>query len=144
MSKILPVAIEPTFNALQSERIDFIRGLNYYANNHTADDSKAFALKWAKKAMPEIYPQLKKADEWKFQNYGFILRMAERGFFLNEQQLTKIKAEFRIIAGGVVTAERVKEVPVQKVKKSLSVLISRLKQPNMLWMESYRSGMPIL
>lgn len=127
MSKILPVAIEPTFNALQSERIDFIRGLNYYANNHTADDSKAFALKWAKKAMPEIYPQLKKADEWKFQNYGFILRMAERGFFLNEQQLTKIKAEFRIIAGGVVTAERVKEVPVQKVKKSLSVPISRLK-----------------
>lgn len=144
MSKILPVAIEPTFNALQSERIDFIRGLNYYANNHTAEDSKAFALKWAKKAMPEIYPQLKKADEWKFQNYGFILRMQERGFFLNEQQLTKIKAEFRIIAGGVVTAERVREVPVQKVKKSLSALISRLKQPNMLWMESYRNGMPIL
>ena len=143
MSKILPVAIEPTFNALQSERIDFIRGLNYYANNHTAEDSKACALKWVKKHMPEIYPQLKKADDWKFQNYGFILRMQERGFFLTEKQLTKIMAEFRIIAGGIVTEERVKEVPVQKVKKSLSALIFRLKQPNMLWMESYRNGMPI-
>ena len=144
MSKILPVAIEPTYDALTSERVDFIRGLNYYANNHTAEDSKTFALKWAKKAMPEIYPQLKKADDWKFQNYGFILRMQERGFFLNEQQMTKIKAEFRIIAGGVVSAERVKEVPAQKVKKSLSALISRLKQPSTLWMESYRNGMPIL
>lgn len=144
MSKILPVAIEPTYDALTSERVDFIRGLTYYANNHTPEDSKEYALKWVKKNMPELYPQLKKVDDWKFQNYGFILRMSERGFFLNEQQMAKIKAEFRIIAGGVVVAERVKEVPAQKVKKSLSVLISRLKQPNMLWMESYRSGMSLL
>lgn len=89
---------EPSFNLMTSERLDLIKGLNYYANRYKHEDSKRFALKWAKTNMPEIYPMLKEQKDYRFGNWGFVLRMASRGFVLSEEQLKKIKAEFRLIA----------------------------------------------
>lgn len=89
---------EPSFTPMTSEKVDMVKGLNFYAVNYRFEHSKAFALKWAKANMPEIYPSLKAQKDWRFGSYGFVLRMMERGFVLSEEQLNKVKAELRIIA----------------------------------------------
>lgn len=96
---------EPTFNVLTSEKMDMVKALNWYAQNSNSEKSKEYALRWARANMPEIYPSLKGQKDWRFGSYGFVLRMAERGFVLTNDQVNKIKAELRLVAAH--SAERV-------------------------------------
>lgn len=103
---------EPSFTVLTSEKIDMIKALNFYAVHYRFEHSKAFAVKWAKDNMPEIYPALKDQKDWRFGSYGFVLRMADRGFVLTTDHLNKIKSELRLIASH--REERVYKPKVQK------------------------------
>lgn len=82
---------EPTFTVLNSDKINLIKGLSYYSYNSDVAHSKAWAIEWAKKNMPYLVSHLSKQKDYNFGTYGFILRMVENGFVLDDFQLQKIK-----------------------------------------------------
>lgn len=97
---------EPTFTAETSDKLNLIKGLNYYSQNYDFDKSKAWALKWAKKNLSaDIVFRLRQAAEWHFGNTGFVFRLIERGFQLNQEQVTKMKAELIAISNGYCRTE---------------------------------------
>lgn len=106
---------EPKFTALNSDKINLIRGLNYYANHATQEQSKKWSIEWAKKNMPEIVLGLNKQKDWHFNNNGFVLRMVENGFVLEQDQLEKIKTRLVEISQISESVTEEKVAPVKKV-----------------------------
>lgn len=106
---------EPHFTALNSDKINMVRGLNHYAVNAKLEHSKKWAIEWAKKNMPEIVAGLRGQKDWCFSNRGFVLRMVENGFILEDGQLERIKADLVQISKFVEPVVEEKKVVVKKV-----------------------------
>ena len=85
---------EPTFTE-QSTQSDFIHGLNFYASNMNYSDSKGFAITWAEKNNIDT-SILKKVDEWKFKNIGFVCQMIKNGLVYDTSKLTNMLNDLSI------------------------------------------------
>lgn len=114
VDNLLNGASEPKFTALNSDKISMVRGLNHYAVHAKQEHSKKWAIEWAKKNMPEIVSGLRDQKDWRFSNLGFVLRMVENGFILEEGQLERIKAELVQISKFVEPVVEEKKVVVKK------------------------------
>lgn len=106
---------EPKFTTLNSDKTNLIRGLNYYANNASREQSKKWSIEWAEKNMPEIVSGLRKQKDWIFSNTGFVLRMVENGFILDQDQLERIKTKLVEISRISEPVSEEKVAPVKKV-----------------------------
>jgi hypothetical protein len=89
---------EPSFQTLVSTNIEIIQGLNYYAKNHSEEESKKWSLEWLKTNSPELAKQLNGVKDQFFLNRGFICRMISRGLQLNEKQMEQHWNFFRDLA----------------------------------------------
>ena len=116
VDKLLNKVSEPKFTALNSDKINLVRGLNHYAVHAKQEHSKKWAIEWAKKNIPEIVEGLRKQKDWRFSNRGFILRMVENGFVLEDDQLERIKADLIQISEYVEPVVEEKKVVVKKKK----------------------------
>jgi len=107
---------EPKFTALNSDKISLMHGLNHYAAHAKQEFSKKWAIDWAKKNMPEIVAGLRDKKDWRFSNRGFVLRMVENGFVLDDEQLGRIKGELiQISKIAEHSDEEKKAAPVKRV-----------------------------
>ncbi len=114
VDNLLNGASEPKFTALNSDKINLVRGLNHYAVHAKQEHSKKWAIEWAKKNMPEIVAGLRDQKDWRFSNLGYVLRMVENGFLLEEGQLERIKAELVQISKFVEPVVEEKKVVIKK------------------------------
>ncbi len=107
---------EPKFTALTSDKIYLMRGLNHYAIHAKQEQSKKWAIEWAKKNMPEIVNGLRDQKDWRFSNRGYVLRMVENGFVLDDIQIQNIKNDLSRISKIVeVVSEDKKPAPIKKI-----------------------------
>lgn len=117
-------ASEPKFTALNSDKINLIRGLSHYAIHAKQEHSKKWAIEWAKKNMPEIVAGLRDQKDWRFSNLGYVLRMVENGFILEEGQLERIKAELIRISKFVEPVVEEKEEKKEKKVVTKRVVVA--------------------
>lgn len=73
-----------------SYKMNLINALNYYAKNSNLDKSKEWTLKYLKKEKGNV-DDLLAVKSYHFNNLGFLLRIKERGFIFNENDLKKIQ-----------------------------------------------------
>lgn len=116
VDSLLNGASEPKFTALNSDKINLMRGLNHYSVHAKQEHSKKWAIEWSKKNMPEIVAGLRDKKDWRFKNLGFVLRMVENGFILEEGQLERIKADLIQISKFVEPIDEEKKVVIKKVE----------------------------
>lgn len=77
---------EPVFSGVCFSTIDIVKGLNYYAKNHSTKESKVWAMDWLKENHPLLAKKLNTVNDQYFLNRGFICRMISRGLVLNGEQ----------------------------------------------------------
>jgi len=87
---------EPVFSS--SEQIDLIRGLNFYSENYTWEESKKWALEWLREKNPSLAQELNRLDSACFSNRGFVCRMNRLGFQLTEEMERGLLEFFKNLA----------------------------------------------
>ncbi len=85
---------EPRYTPLTSDKIGLINGLNFYSKNYNASDSKKWALEWLEKSRPDIGKKLAGLKDYYFTNRGFLCRMIDRGFVLDQDQYKSLISFF--------------------------------------------------
>lgn len=111
---------EPRFTALTSSQSDLIRGLNYYSHFSDMSHSRKWAIEWARKNMPDIVSNLEKVDPCWFNNTGFVLRMVQNGFVLDETEISRIRNRLTEISKMARPSEEKKIPKVRKVKEEFN------------------------
>jgi hypothetical protein len=91
VERMLNGASEPKFTALNSDKLSMMHGLNHYNIHVKKEMSKRWVMEWVKKNAPELVNGLKDKKDFRFENLGFVFRMAQNGFVLDAEQIAKIK-----------------------------------------------------
>jgi len=91
VERMLNGASEPKFTALNSDKLNMMHGLNHYNIHVKKEMSKKWVMEWVKKNAPELVSGLKDKKDFRFENLGFVFRMASHGFILEDKQVENIK-----------------------------------------------------
>lgn len=88
---------EIRFDENNQSKKALIEALNYYSCNCGPTESKAWALEWIRKNLPEDYNRLNSKKETVFSNRGFVCRIHDLGYNLSEEQILSLKKFFKNI-----------------------------------------------
>lgn len=89
---------EPNFTPLNSDKMELVKGLNFYAANSSPENQKEWAIEYCRTHYPQGLENVKGASKGIIGTYGSLARLHSRGYILKPDTLARMHAFFDSLA----------------------------------------------